>query len=43
LKEIDSVEATDYMDDGSLIKLKLTIDRTKGEATFDFNVSRTIY
>ncbi|GAB7344536.1 hypothetical protein MBLNU457_2362t1 [Dothideomycetes sp. NU457] len=28
--------ATDYMDDGSPIKLKVTIDAEKGEAVFDF-------
>ncbi|CDW77531.1 5-oxoprolinase [Stylonychia lemnae] len=39
LKEIDTVHAIDYMDDGSMIKLSLTIDRTKGEAVFDFNFS----
>lgn len=38
LKEIDTVQAIDYMDDGSMIQLHLTIDRTKGEALFDFTV-----
>jgi 5-oxoprolinase (ATP-hydrolysing) len=36
LKEVDSVEAVDYLDDGSPIRLKLTIDRRDGSATFDF-------
>ncbi|KAI4188029.1 MAG: hypothetical protein LQ348_003986, partial [Seirophora lacunosa] len=30
------LRATDYMDDGSPIKLKITIDSGKGEAIFDF-------
>ena len=33
---IDSVFAVDYMDDGTPIKLKLTIDREEGTAEFDF-------
>lgn len=32
-----SLTATDYMDDGSPIVLKITIDADKGEAIFDFN------
>ena len=36
LKPIDTVVAEDYMDDGSTIKLSLTIDREKGSALFDF-------
>ncbi len=32
----DVVEAEDYMDDGTAIHLKLTLDRQKGEAIFDF-------
>lgn len=38
-KEGDSVtiEEEDYMDDGSVIHLKLTIDGEKGEAFFDFS------
>eukprot|EP00347_Sterkiella_histriomuscorum_P006120 403353992 len=36
LKEIDTIQAIDYMDDGSMILLNLTIDRIKGEALFDF-------
>ncbi|XP_047336343.1 5-oxoprolinase 1 [Impatiens glandulifera] len=31
------IEEEDYMDDGSTIKLKLTIDSEKGEADFDFS------
>ncbi|RDW57983.1 hypothetical protein BP6252_13394 [Coleophoma cylindrospora] len=31
------LSAVDYMDDGSPIKLKVTIDAEKGEATFDFS------
>jgi hypothetical protein len=38
LKEVDTVRANDFMDDGSEIKLALTIDRIKMEATFDFEV-----
>lgn len=30
------LEARDYMDDGSMIQLRLTIDGEKGEADFDF-------
>ena len=42
LREVSSrfkgqdLSATDYMDDGSPIKLKITIDADKGEAVFDF-------
>eukprot|EP01117_Protostelium_nocturnum_P019752 TRINITY_DN8643_c0_g1_i6.p1 TRINITY_DN8643_c0_g1~~TRINITY_DN8643_c0_g1_i6.p1 ORF type:complete len:1265 (-),score=478.55 TRINITY_DN8643_c0_g1_i6:21-3815(-) len=36
LGEIGSLEALDYMDDGTPIKLKLTIDRKKRTAEFDF-------
>ncbi len=36
LKRVDSVTAVEYLDDGSPIALKLTIDRNNGEATFDF-------
>lgn len=32
-----TIEEEDYMDDGSVIHLKLTIDSDKGEANFDFN------
>jgi N-methylhydantoinase B/oxoprolinase/acetone carboxylase alpha subunit len=37
MKENDSVEGEEFMDDESKIKLKLTIDRIKREAVFDFN------
>jgi 5-oxoprolinase (ATP-hydrolysing) len=30
------LEATDYMDDGSPINLKITIDESTGSADFDF-------
>lgn len=36
LKEIDCVEDTEYMDDGSKIQLKLTINRVVKSAIFDF-------
>ena len=36
LKEVDTVKAVDRMDDGSVIKLALTIDRKDGSAIFDF-------
>lgn len=36
LSEVGTVHASDYMDDGSLIQLKLTIDRVNGSAVFDF-------
>ncbi|KAL6130352.1 hypothetical protein ACLB2K_068732 [Fragaria x ananassa] len=32
-----TIEEEDYMDDGSIIHLKLTIDSVKGEANFDFS------
>ncbi|VVA20613.1 PREDICTED: 5-oxoprolinase [Prunus dulcis] len=32
-----TIEEEDYMDDGSIIHLKLTIDSDKGEANFDFS------
>ncbi|KAK0591883.1 hypothetical protein LWI29_009714 [Acer saccharum] len=32
-----TIEEEDYMDDGSIIHLKLTIDSDKGEASFDFS------
>ncbi|KAL5834710.1 hypothetical protein ACOSQ4_014207 [Xanthoceras sorbifolium] len=32
-----TIEEEDYMDDGSIIHLKLTIDSDKGEAFFDFS------
>lgn len=39
MKEVDSVTAVDYMDDGTPIQLKLTIDRNEGTAEFDFEVN----
>ncbi|KRX01580.1 hypothetical protein PPERSA_01483 [Pseudocohnilembus persalinus] len=36
MKEVDYVISEDYMDDGSKIRLKLTIDRTTKSAIFDF-------
>ncbi|XP_057738252.1 5-oxoprolinase 1-like [Arachis stenosperma] len=39
-----TVEEEDYMDDGSVIHLKLTIDSDKGEAVFDFSgTSEEVY
>jgi 5-oxoprolinase (ATP-hydrolysing) len=35
--EGQDLSAVDYMDDGSPIKLKITIDSEKGEAVFDFS------
>ncbi|TVY18904.1 Uncharacterized protein LARI1_G003720 [Lachnellula arida] len=35
--EGQDLSAVDYMDDGSPIKLKITIDAKKGEAVFDFD------
>ncbi|WP_446011751.1 hydantoinase B/oxoprolinase family protein [Candidatus Electrothrix sp.] len=37
MAEQDTVEAVDYLDDGSPISLRLTIDRRDGSATFDFS------
>ena len=37
LAEVDTVSAEDFLDDGSPIKLHLTIDRRNGSAVFDFN------
>jgi 5-oxoprolinase (ATP-hydrolysing) len=37
LNEIDTVYAKDSMDDGSTIKLALTINRIEGSAIFDFS------
>jgi 5-oxoprolinase (ATP-hydrolysing) len=34
--EGQDLSAVDYMDDGSPIQLKITIDAEKGEAVFDF-------
>lgn len=36
LQEIDTVTASDIMDDGSPIRLAVTIDRRDGSAIFDF-------
>jgi 5-oxoprolinase (ATP-hydrolysing) len=36
LMTVDTVFAEDYLDDGSLIRLNLTIDRNNGSAVFDF-------
>ena len=36
LPEVGHVSAVDYMDDGTPIALKITIDRIKGSATFNF-------
>ena len=36
LKPVDSVYAEDFLDDGSIICLKITIDRLQGSAVFDF-------
>lgn len=36
LPEVGSVSAEDYMDDGSPIRLTVTIDRRNGSAVFDF-------
>ena len=36
LAERDTITATEYLDDGSPIKLTLTIDRSDGSAIFDF-------
>ncbi|MEC9229657.1 MAG: hydantoinase B/oxoprolinase family protein, partial [SAR324 cluster bacterium] len=37
LAEIDSLEAEDHLDDGSPIRLKITINRNDGSAIFDFS------
>ncbi|KAM9978310.1 hypothetical protein ACTFIY_012063 [Dictyostelium cf. discoideum] len=39
LKPLDTLISTDYMDDGSKIELKLTIDREKKSAIFDWSGS----
>lgn len=36
LKEIDTVTAEDQMDDGSAIRLAVTVNRKEGSAIFDF-------
>jgi 5-oxoprolinase (ATP-hydrolysing) len=35
-KEVDFVENGEFMDDGTELRLKLTIDRNKRNAIFDF-------
>ncbi|XOF34576.1 MAG: hydantoinase B/oxoprolinase family protein [Candidatus Electrothrix sp. YB6] len=37
MAEQDTVEAVDYLDDGSPIRLRLSIDRREGSAVFDFS------
>ncbi|KAL3958123.1 hypothetical protein ACCO45_008701 [Purpureocillium lilacinum] len=38
------LEAEDHMDDGSVLKLKINIDRERGSATFDFTgTSKEVY
>lgn len=37
LSEVGTVYGEDKMDDGSIIKLSVTIDREKGTAAFDFS------
>ncbi len=37
LEEVDTLEAMDRLDDGSPIRLRLTIDRRQGGAVFDFS------
>jgi len=37
LKEVDTLHAVDYMDNGAKLKLALTIDRVQGSARFDFS------
>ena len=39
LKEVDTISQVDYMDDGTLIALDLTIDRKNKTAFFDFTKS----
>lgn len=36
LKEIDTVSAEEHMDDGTPIRLAVTIDRNEGSALLDF-------
>jgi len=36
LPEVGTITASDFMDDGSVINLALTIDRRDGSAVFDF-------
>ncbi|GJL80061.1 MAG: 5-oxoprolinase [Nitrospinaceae bacterium] len=37
LAPIDTLTAEDHLDDGSLIRLKLTVDQKEGSAVFDFS------
>ena len=41
LAEVDTVEAIDFLDDGSELFLRLTIDRRDGSAVFDFTGTGT--
>jgi 5-oxoprolinase (ATP-hydrolysing) len=41
MAEVDTVRAVDYLDDGSPVALALTIDRTDGSATLDFEGTGT--
>ncbi|MGD9369449.1 MAG: hydantoinase B/oxoprolinase family protein, partial [Desulfobacteraceae bacterium] len=41
MQEVDTVEAVDYLDDGSPIALALTIDRRDGSAVLDFTGTGT--
>jgi len=41
LNEIDTLRATDYMDDGTRLCLSITIDRTSRHAIFDFTGTDT--
>lgn len=41
MQEVDTVEAVDYLDDGSPITLALTIDRRDGSAVLDFTGTGT--
>lgn len=36
MKEVDSVSASDFLDDGTELVLQITIDRSSGSALFDF-------
>lgn len=36
MKEVDHVQEVEYMDDGSQIALKMTIDRIQRSVVFDF-------
>lgn len=39
MNPVDTIKAEDYMDDGTLISLSLTIDRINRTADFDFSES----